>query len=124
VRRLFDSSVLIAHLRGEPRATKLLLATATDDRLVSVISRTEIEGGMRSAERADVAALFSVVRLVPVSDVIAARAGAHLRTYRRSHQGIDIADYLIGATAEVAQARMTTLNVKHFPMHKGLRRPW
>ena len=75
---------------------------------------------MRSAERADVARLFGVVTLVPVTDAIAQRAGAHLRAHRRSHQGIDLADYLIAATADIKEAALSTLNVKHFPMIEGL----
>jgi predicted nucleic acid-binding protein len=121
---LFDSTILIAHLRGEAAATTLLLATPSEDRFVSVLSRTELEGGMRSPERADVARLFSVLHLVPVSDAIAARAGEHLRTYRRSHQGIDIVDFVTAASAEAHEAELVTLNTEHFPMFKGLRRPW
>jgi predicted nucleic acid-binding protein len=121
VKTVFDSTVLIAHLRGDNRATALLIARRREERLVSVVSRVEIEGGMRSAERADVARLFGVVTMVPVSDAIAQRAGAHLRAHRRSHQGIDLADYLIAATVDVHDAVLATLNVKHFPMFKGLR---
>ncbi len=124
MKTVFDSTVLIAHLRGEPRATNLLLDTPSDDRIASVMSRVEIEGGMRSAERADVASLFSVLRLAPVTDAVAARAGEHLRKYRRSHQGIDIVDFVIGATAEIYEAQLATLNVRHFPMFRGLRPPW
>lgn len=79
---------------------------------------------MRSSERADVAGLFSTMQLIPVSDALAARAGQHLRTFRRSHQAIDMADYVIAATAESHEAVLATLNIKHFPMFKGLRRPW
>lgn len=122
--RLFDSTVLIAHLRGDARATELLLATPRHQRTASVLSRTEIEGGMRSAERAEVAALFGALRLLPVGDAIAARAARHLRRYRRSHQGIDVVDYVIAATAEVHAAELVTLNVKHFPMVPGLDPPW
>lgn len=121
MKTVFDSTVLIAHLRGDNRATALLIARPREERLVSVVSRVEIEGGMRSAERADVARLFGVVTMVPVSDAIAQRAGAHLRAHRRSHQGIDLADYLIAATVDVHDAVLATLNVKHFPMFKGLR---
>ena len=84
--RLFDSTVLIAHLRGERAATDLLRAAVTDGALASVLSRIEIEGGMRSDERADVARLFTAVRLEPVTDSIASRAGAMLRRFRRSHR--------------------------------------
>ncbi len=121
MKTVFDSTVLIAHLRGGDRATALLIARRREERLVSVVSRVEIEGGMRSAERADVARLFGVVTMVPVSDAIAQRAGAHLRAHRRSHQGIDLADYLIAATVDVHDAVLATLNVKHFPMFEGLR---
>jgi predicted nucleic acid-binding protein len=103
---LFDSTVLIAHLRGDPRATARLLSVRTPLRVASVLSRAEIEGGMRSAERADVAKLFSYLRLVPVTDAIARQAAVHMRRYRRSHTGIDLADYLIAATAELSGAEM------------------
>jgi predicted nucleic acid-binding protein len=59
-----------------------------------------------------------------VSDPIAARAGEHLRRYRRSHQGIDLVDYVIAATAELHEATLATLNVRHFPMFEGLGSPW
>lgn len=121
MRTVFDSTVLIAHLRGDARATDLLLTPERDDRLVSVVSRIELEGGMRSGERADVARLLGVVTLVPVSDAIAQRAGGFLREFRRSHHGIDLADYVIAATAEVRGAALATLNVKHFPMIRDLR---
>jgi predicted nucleic acid-binding protein len=65
--------------------------------------------------------MFSALRLEPVSDVIARQAAEHLRTYRRSHPGVDVVDYVIAATAEVLEARLLTLNVKHFPMVKGLK---
>ena len=117
---LFDSTVLIAHLRGDDRATRMLLEHRRRERLVSVVSRIELEGGMRSAERGAVARLFGVVTLVPLTDQIAQRAGEFLRAHRRSHQGIDLADYVIAATADVRDASLATLNVKHFPMMKGL----
>lgn len=75
---------------------------------------------MRSAERAAVARLFSAIRLEPVTDEVAARAGQHLRTYRRSHPGIDVVDFVIAATTQLRGARLLTLNVKHFPMIDGL----
>lgn len=122
--KVFDSTILIAHLRGDRRATDLLLETPRAERLVSVLSRVEIEGGMRSAERQQVAALFSYLRMKPVTDAIARLAGGYLRQYRRSHQGIDLVDYVISATAEQFQAELLTLNVNHFPMLDQLEPPW
>ncbi len=121
---VFDSSVLIAHLRGDDRATQLLLDTPTSARLASVLTRVEIEGGMRSDERRSVSSLFSFIRLLPVTDPIARRAGAMLREHRRSHPGVDLVDYVIAATAELHGARLATLNVRHFPTIAGLRPPY
>jgi len=118
---LFDTSVLIAHLRGDERATQLLLSVPTIDRLTSVLARVEIEGGMRSGERASVGGLLDGMRLVPVTDAIARRAGEHLRRFRRSHSGIDLVDYVVAATAEAYDAPLMTLNIRHFPMFKGLK---
>jgi predicted nucleic acid-binding protein len=121
---VFDTSVLIAHLRGDERATQLLLDTPSDERLASVLARIEVEGGMRTAERDTVASLFTVLRLLPVTDAIARRAGEYLRTYRRSHTGIDLVDYAVAATADLHGAGLATLNVKHFPMFPSLGPPW
>ena len=118
---LFDSTILIAHLRGIAPATELLRsAVERGGALASVLSRVEIEGGMRSDERSGVARLFSALRMEAVSDGIATRAGALLREYRRSHSGIDLVDYVVAATALEHGARLLTLNVRHFPMFDGL----
>lgn len=121
---LFDTSILIAHLRGDPRATRLLLEAPTAERAASVLARIEIEGGMRTDERRSVAGLFGVLRMVPVTDPIARRAGELLRMYRRSHSGIDLVDYALAATAELSGATLLTLNVKHFPMFPDLTAPY
>ena len=122
--RLFDSTILISHLRGDERATQQLLEAAGPGPLASVISRAEIEGGMRSSEREGVARLFEGLALIPVTDAIVRRAGAELRAFRRSHSGIDLADYLIAATALEHGLELVTLNVRHFPMFGGLEAPW
>jgi predicted nucleic acid-binding protein len=121
---LLDTSVLIAHLRGDDKATEFLLNTPAPQRLASVLARVEIEGYMRSSERSQVAGLFSVLQMMPVTDAIARRAGELLRTYRQSHVGIDLVDYAVAATAELHAASLATLNVKHFPMFVGLEPPW
>jgi predicted nucleic acid-binding protein len=122
---LFDSAVLIDHLKGVEAARDLLAsAVESDDASASVMTRVEIEGGMRSNERREVARLLGSLHLIPVSDAIATRAGQYLRSFRRSHQGIDIVDYVVAATAEEVGADLLTLNTKHFPMFKGLRRPY
>ena len=121
---LFDSTVLIDHLRGNEPATRVIEALTKEERLASVLSRVEIEGGMRSHERAEVSALFTTMTLVPVSDAVARRAAEHLRRFRRSHPGIDVVDYVIAATAQLHSAELATLNVRHFPMFPRLKPPY
>ena len=121
MRQLFDSTVLIAHLRGDVAATRLVRSAVVDGAAhASVLSRVEIEGGMRSGERAVVSQLFNAVDLAPVTDSIASAAATFLREYRRAHSGIDIVDYVIAATARHLDADLLTLNVRHFPMFDGL----
>jgi predicted nucleic acid-binding protein len=120
--KLFDTSILIEHLRGTTPATELFRAAARErEASASVLSRVEIEGTMRSHERAEVARLFALLRLEPVSNSIAVRAGEYLRQYRRSHTGVGTVDFVIAATADVMGAELVTLNVRHFPMFRGLK---
>lgn len=121
---VLDTSVLIEHLRGEDAATRFLLGIPAADRAASVLARIEIEGGMRSGERRSVGSLFGILRLLPVTDAVARRAGELLRTYRRSHHGIDLVDYVVAATVELHGATLATLNVRHFPMIEGLKPPY
>ena len=120
-----DTDVLIAHLRGvEPARAWLRAARAAGPLAVSVVTVTEITGGMRAAERREVWALLSALRTEPVTEVVARRAGELIRQYRQSHSGIGLGDYLIAATAETLGAQLATLNVRHFPMVPGLRAPF
>jgi predicted nucleic acid-binding protein len=122
---LVDSDVLIAHLRGVAAARDWLIAARRGGPLsISVVSIAEIVGDMRSAERREVWRLLGSFRAEPATEIIARRAGELTRRYRRSHSGIGLADYLIGATADVKGLELATLNVRHFPMFEGLRPPF
>lgn len=123
---LVDSDVLIAHLRGSPAATSWLTRQRIESGplAMSVISITEVTGGMRSDERRRVWTLLGAIRAVPVDDLVARRAGELMRRYRRSPTAIGLGDYLIAATADVHGLDLATLNVKHFPMVEGLVAPF
>ncbi len=47
---------------------------------------------------------------------VAWKACELMRTYRRSHSGIGLGDYLIAATAVTEGLELATLNLRHFPM--------
>ena len=122
---LVDSDVLIQHLRGDPNAAKWLRATYRAEPIaVSVISVVELSGGMRSAERREVWGLLAIAQVLPATEAIARRAGELMRTYRRSHQGIGLGDYLIAATAIEDGCDLATLNTRHFPMFPTLKPPF
>lgn len=117
---LVDTDVLIAHLRGlEPAHGWLAQARSAGPLAVSAVTVAELTGGMRSGERR-VWGLLSRLHTDPVTDAVARRAGEFMRTYRRSHQGIGTADYLIAATADLGGHQLATLNVRHFPMFDDL----
>lgn len=123
---LVDTDVLIANLRGIDAAREWLRdARARTGRLaVSVVTNAEIIVGMRSPERREVTRLLNSLRPLPVTDMIAHRAGELRRQYRRSHTGIGLVDYLIAATAQVHGLQLATLNTKHFPMFDDLKPPF
>lgn len=122
---LIDSDVLIAHLRGIEAAKEWMKKErAIGPLTISAVSITEITGGMRSAERREVWQLLGSFRVEPVTMQTAGRAGEFMRTYRRSHTGIGIGDYLIAGTADVRGLQLATLNVRHFPMFENLTAPF
>ena len=122
---LVDTDVLIAHLRGIPAARDWLVHERSRGQLrVSAVSVTEVMGVMRSGERSAVRSLMDALTCVPVSCEVAERAGAYQRTYRRSHSGISLGDYLIAATADAGGEGLATLNVRHFPMFPDLVAPF
>lgn len=122
---LVDTDVLIAHLRGLDQARTWLREARTAGPLaVSVVTVTEITGGMRTAERREVWGLLTSLRAEPVTELVARRGGELMRQYRRSHQSVGLADFLIAATADVRGLALATLNVRHFPMFTDLRPPF
>lgn len=123
---LVDSDVLIAHLRGVDVARDWLTdaRTKTGPLAVSVVTVAEITGGMRSSERREVWRLLGSLRTQPVDEMTTRRAGEFMRRHHRSHRGIGLGDYLIAATAAVRGLDLATLNVKHFPMFKGMQPPF
>ena len=123
---LVDSDVLIAHLRGMPQARDWLLRARRDTgRLgVSAVSVTEVGGGMRSHEKRQVTRLLASLDIFPVSEHVAWRAAELMRSYRHSHSGIGLGDYLIAATAVTGGLQLATMNIRHFPMFADLRAPF
>jgi len=122
VRLLLDTSVLIDHLRGDPRAVSLLTQSAgAGDELWSVtVVRMEVLAGMRPREERATLALLDALRWQDVTVDLADRGAALARRFLKSHSGVDTSDYLVAAAAELLEAKLLTQNVRHFPMFASL----
>lgn len=120
--KLLDTSIAIDHLRGLPEAVELLggLIEADEMLLASEVVRFELLAGVRKGEVEALEQFFSALSWVPVGEEVARAAGALAQDHRRSHSGIDDADYLIAATALLLETDLLTTNVRHFPMIRGL----
>lgn len=121
-----DTSVLVDHLRGRAEAREVLAGIVRHGEAVaaSVLTRTELLAGMRASEKEATTSLMGALEWIPVTPEIADRAGAWARQYLRSHASINIADYVIAASAESMGGRFLTRNVKHFPLFPGLSAPY
>lgn len=120
---LLDTCVVIDVLRGHEAAIAFVESLA-EAPSVSAITVTEIVAGCRNAqERRQIDKLFSHYDVREVGLEIASLAGEFIRQYGRSH-GTDPLDALIAATARVHELQLATLNLKHFPMIAGLKRPY
>jgi predicted nucleic acid-binding protein len=123
---LADTSVLVDYLRGVEPARELLRSALEGGDVVSasMLTRIELSIGLRPSERRATDALVGALRWLPVDARVADRADELARRYARGHSGIDAVDYCVAATALVNEMELWTLNVRHFPMFKGLRPPW
>lgn len=112
----------IDHLRGAPEACALLhgVLAANDTLVASEVVRFELLAGARDSEREELETFFEALSWCPVDESVSRLAGSLARRYRRSHGGIDSADYLIAATSLLLDAPLLTTNVRHFPMLEGL----
>lgn len=112
---IFDTDVIIDYLRGQPDA-RSYVRTLTNPLLISTITIAELYSGVREgAERLALDSFLSNFEKVFVDEAITVRGGLFRRDYGRSHK-IGLADALIAATAELRNATLVTLNIKHFPM--------
>jgi hypothetical protein len=120
---LLDTSVVVEWLRKQPAAIAHV-KRLRDKPSVSVVTLAEIEIGVRSpANERDADAFFGLTHVLPIGREIAKHAGSLLRHYGASHS-VDLPDALIAATAEHHALKLATLNLKHFPMLPGLKRPY
>lgn len=117
---LLDTDVLIDFFRGYRKALTLIEAHSTRMVLSSIVVAELYAGVKGESEQRALDSFVALFRVVPVGIEIARVGGLYRRDYGKSH-GVGLADALLAATAEALNADLKTLNVKHYPMIKGLR---
>ena len=114
---LFDTDILIDHLKGKAEATSVLQDCIHAKILLacSVITRIELLSGMRPEEESKLERFLAGFEKIDVTDKIAKSAGLYMNKYRKSH-GINMADAIIAASTKHTDSKLYTLNTKHYPM--------
>ena len=117
---LIDTDVMIDFLRGHPKAMALVKKHSSRIILSSIVT-AELYAGVRGDEELDTLdELVALFRVIPVSPALARAGGLNKRDYSKAH-GVGLADAIVAATCEAENAELKTLNVKHYPMLKGLK---
>lgn len=119
---LFDTDVLIEHLRGNSDVTAELARLRESQSILALtpVSEAEIQRGLRSNERESTIATLSLFECLDINRDIGRRAGEYLRKYSKSH-GVEAPDALIAAAAVIHRFALCTFNWKHFPMNELVR---
>jgi predicted nucleic acid-binding protein len=117
---LVDTDVLVDFLRGYNKAVTFVNKFSSRI-ILSPIVVAELYAGVKgNAERTVLDNFVSLFRIVPLTAEIAKIGGLHKRDFGKSH-GVGLADAILAATADIEKAELKTLNVKHYPMVKGLK---
>jgi hypothetical protein len=117
---LLDTDVLIDFLRGHSKAVAFVNTHSARIILSSIVVAELYAGVKGDAELVTLENFVSLFHVVPVSLQIAKIGGLYKHDYGKSH-GVGLADAILAATAEAENAELKTLNIKHYPMLKGLR---
>ena len=117
---LIDSDVMVDYFRGNSKAVALIQSHSAQLILPAIVI-AELYAGVKGNDELQVIdRLISVVRVAPLTNEIARAAGIYRNDYYKSH-GVGLADAIVAATVDAYNAVLKTLNVKHYPMFRGLK---
>ncbi len=117
---LLDTDVLVDFLRGHNKAVTFVNAHSTRIILSAIVIAELCAGVKGDAEQEALEGFISLFRVIPVNAEIAKTGGLYKSNYGKSH-GVGLADAILAATVMAENADFKTLNLKHYPMLKGLR---
>ena len=118
VAAVFDTNIVIDHLKGVPRVTEEL--ARYDSRSISVVTWIEVMAGARPEDESATRAVLSAFSVIPLEDEVA----EHAARLRRSHR-LKLPDAVIWASARVTGRILVTRDGKDFPRNDpGIRVPY
>lgn len=115
---LLDTTVLIAHLRGDEKIGPFLLDLVADGHSLGTtcVNIAEIERGVRSKERKAVRGLLDRLRFLETAREAAVRAGRYQAEFEKRGLTIHTAGALVAGTSRAHGAILLTDNTRDFPM--------
>jgi len=122
---VLDTTVLIAHLRGDGDVTEALLRLLAAGHLLGTtcVNIAEIERGLRPRERKHVQTLIDRLGFFDTTREAALRAGRYQADWARRGRTIHTPDALVAGTARAHGAVLMTDNLDDFPMRDVRTRP-
>jgi predicted nucleic acid-binding protein len=115
---LLDTTVLIAHLRGDGDVVAMILRLLREGHVLGTtcVNVAEVERGLLPKEPPVAGALLARLRFLDTGREAATRAGRYQREFARRGRTIHMADALIAGTARAHGAVVLTDNRRDFPM--------
>jgi predicted nucleic acid-binding protein len=110
VRAVFDTNILIDHLRDVPAATAELQLYGRESKSISLITWIEVMAGATASNEGVTRGLLDEFLVLSITEDIAERS-AVIRRDRR----IKLPDAIIWATAQVSACVLVTRNTRDFP---------
>lgn len=109
---LFDTDVLIDHLRGQEGAREILLKFKNEKNYCSVITSGEVLFGMREEKKENTFALLNSLEEISVDKEII-RLAHEIKNKVKGYQ-LQLCDCIISATALKFDQVLVTCNAKHY----------
>ena len=120
---LIDTDVIIDFFRGVDQAVNFI-KSHSEEIALSVITIAELYAGVKEGDECkDLEDFLDLFPILTVTADIAKTGGLYKRDFAGSH-GVGLADGLMAATAKNHDVDLKTLNIKHYPMLKGLKAPY
>lgn len=114
---LLDTDIIIWVLRGNKKYEDLLQNLALKEAIsISTITIAEIYKNIYSSELVKTESLLDELQTLDVTATVAKQAGLYWQEYSKKLKNLSLTDCLIAATANVNEAKVVSLNKKHFPM--------